>query len=43
MRIELSALGADAALMGAMGAARGIAHDLICDMGREEVRETAMR
>jgi glucokinase len=43
MRIELSALGADAALMGAMGAARGIAHDLICDLGRDEVRLTAMR
>lgn len=43
MRIELSALGADAALMGAMGAARGIAHDQICDPGREEVRLTGMR
>ena len=34
MRIELSALGADAALMGAMGSARGLAHDLLCDLGR---------
>jgi glucokinase len=40
MRIELSELGADAALMGAMGVARGEAHDLICDWGREEVRLT---
>ncbi len=34
MRIELSALGADAALIGAMGAAKSLAHDLICDQGR---------
>lgn len=43
MRIELSALGADAALMGAVGVARGIAHDLICDLGHEEVRLTSVR
>jgi glucokinase len=39
-RIELSALGADAALMGAMGAARSAAHDLICEGGREQVGTT---
>jgi predicted NBD/HSP70 family sugar kinase len=33
VRIELSALGADAALIGAMGAARHLAHELICDLG----------
>lgn len=43
MRIELSALGADAALMGAMGSARGLAHDLICDLGHAEARLMAMR
>ena len=43
MRIELSALGADAALMGAMGSARGLAHDLLCDLGREQVQHLAMR
>jgi glucokinase len=43
MRIELSALGSDAALMGAMGAARGQAHDLLCDLGREQVQHLAMR
>lgn len=42
-RIELSALGADAALMGAMGAARGLAHDLLCDLGRDQVRLSAVR
>lgn len=36
MRIELSTLGADAALMGAMGSARGLAHDLLYDLGRGE-------
>jgi glucokinase len=35
-RVELSALGADAALMGAMGSARGLAHDLICNLGNTE-------
>lgn len=34
MRVEMSALGADAALIGAMGAAKSLAHDLICDLGR---------
>ncbi len=43
VRIELSALGADAALMGAMGSARGLAHDLLCDLGREEIRLTSTR
>lgn len=43
VRIELSALGADAALMGAIGVARTSAHDLICDLGRDEFRLTAMR
>jgi glucokinase len=43
MRIELSALGADAALMGAMGSARSLAHDLLCDLGREQVQHLAMR
>lgn len=43
MRIELSALGADAALMGAMGSARGLAHDLLCDPGREQVQYLTMR
>lgn len=37
MRIELSALGADAALMGAMGAARKLAHDRLCDFEREDL------
>ncbi|MBI5086571.1 MAG: ROK family transcriptional regulator [Acidobacteria bacterium] len=39
VRIELSALGSDAALMGAMGAARGLAHDLLCDLGRENISD----
>jgi len=43
MRIELSALGADAALMGAMGCARGHAHDLLCDLGRGQVQLPALR
>ncbi len=43
MRIELSALGADAALMGAMGSARGLAHDLLCDLGRDQVQHLALR
>ncbi len=43
MRIELSALGADAALMGAMGSARGLAHDLLCDLGRGQVQLSALR
>jgi glucokinase len=43
MRIELSALGADAALMGAMGSARGQAHDLLCDLGHGEVQLPALR
>ncbi|HNY41623.1 MAG TPA: ROK family transcriptional regulator [Bryobacteraceae bacterium] len=43
MRIELSALGADAALMGAMGSARGLAHDLLCDLGRDQVQLSALR
>jgi glucokinase len=42
-RIELSALGADAALMGAMGSARGLAHDLLHDLGRGEVQLSAQR
>ncbi|MBN8731277.1 MAG: ROK family transcriptional regulator [Acidobacteria bacterium] len=43
MRIELSALGSEAALMGAVGSARGLAHDLICDLGHAEARILAMR
>jgi predicted NBD/HSP70 family sugar kinase len=43
MRIELSALGADAALMGAMGSARGLARDLIYESGRETARLPALR
>jgi glucokinase len=34
VRIERSALGDDAALMGAIGSARGIAHGLLCDLER---------
>jgi predicted NBD/HSP70 family sugar kinase len=34
VRIERSALGEDAALMGAIGSARGIAHELLCDLDR---------
>lgn len=43
VRIELSALGADAALMGAMGSARGLAHDLLCDLGRNEIQLSTLR
>jgi glucokinase len=43
VRIELSALGADAALMGAMGSARGLAHDRLCDLGRNEIQLSTMR
>lgn len=43
VRIELSALGADAALMGAIGAARSIAHDLLCGVGPGEIRLSAPR
>ncbi|MCL4794964.1 MAG: ROK family protein [Bryobacteraceae bacterium] len=43
MRIELSALGADAALMGAMGSARGLARDLIYESSRETARLPALR
>jgi glucokinase len=34
LRIERSALGEDAALMGAIGVARGVAHGLLCDLDR---------
>lgn len=34
VRIERSALGEDAALMGAIGSARAIAHELLCDLDR---------
>lgn len=37
VRIELSALGADAALIGAVGAARNLAHELICDLNSDEL------
>jgi predicted NBD/HSP70 family sugar kinase len=37
MRVELSALGSDAALIGALGAAKSLAHDLICDPGRNRI------
>jgi glucokinase len=43
VRIELSALGADAALMGAMGSARDLAHDLLCDLGRNEIQLSTLR
>ena len=43
VRIELSALGADAALMGAMGSARGLAHDLLYDLGRGGIQLSAQR
>ncbi|MBL0156861.1 MAG: ROK family transcriptional regulator [Bryobacterales bacterium] len=36
VRIERSALGEDAVLMGAIGSARSLAHDLVCGKNRDE-------
>lgn len=38
VRTERSALGEEGALLGAIGSARGLAHELICDTGSREVR-----
>ncbi len=38
VRIERSVLGEEGALLGAIGSARGLAHELICDTGHSESR-----